>query len=130
MLTKVASAQKCYVLTFHNKITTSCSVCHRATKSMDSFFLLPEPYTPLMMCCWVASLTTAIILRERRRLSRPLKKMLQKYVTSNHRCRALGARGGEVTRATAVLHLLVCEHLYKISVAQMFSYFRREGKES
>lgn len=83
-----------------------------------------------MMCCWVVSLTTTAFLKERRRLSRHLKEMLQKYVTSNHRCQALGARRGEVTRATAVLHLLVCEHLYKITVAQMFSYFRKEGKES
>lgn len=30
---------KCYVLTFHNKFTTSSSVCQRATKSVDSFFL-------------------------------------------------------------------------------------------
>lgn len=83
------------------------------------------------MCCWVVSLTTTIILREGGGASLSTHEGdAAEICHPNHRCRALGARRGEVTRATTVLHLLLCEHLDKISVAQMLSYFRGDGKES
>lgn len=101
-----------------------------ATKSTGSSSWTTSRAVALMMYCWAVSLTTTSSWGRHRLLSRHLKQTLQKYVTPSRRCRARGARRGEVTRVTTVLHLLVCEHLYKISVAQMWSYFRREGKES
>lgn len=119
---------KFYVLTFHNKITRSSSVCHAAAPLNPRVVLLERPAVQSPLWC-TAGWQVWRPHHPEGRLSRHWKQTLQKYVTPNRRCRARGARRGEVTRATTVLHLLVCEHLYKISVAQMWSYFRREGEE-